>query len=207
MHATTTHATGALTGSRAVRRQEELLSRSRDAEIHVPGLGKCRRGEWSDWLSAEPLPIPLLGERPRHVALEGYDDDPEPGDFHRAIRNLLASSRDVLRAAEGEIFAYYEDIRDLLDGDTVMVTAAEDIWQYVTLGDEPVISRRSFGDMAVYVSSECACDWEPEHGLQIVLREGNVVTKVGAFDGHLSNADSFDDPLLEGIIYRRRKND
>jgi hypothetical protein len=40
-------------------------------------------------------------------------------------------------------------------------------------------------DQRVYVSVECECDWEPEHGLQIVFRDGATVTKVGPYDGHV----------------------
>jgi len=39
----------------------------------------------------------------------------------------------------------------------------------------------------VYVSVECECSWEPEHGLQLVFRGGARVTKVGPYDGHLTN--------------------
>jgi len=45
---------------------------------------------------------------------------------------------------------------------------------------------------------ECGCNWEREHGLQIVLREGLSVTKLGPYDGHLTNADS----SLESVVYR-----
>jgi len=37
----------------------------------------------------------------------------------------------------------------------------------------------------VYFSIEGNCDWEEEHGLQLVFRDGTEVTKVGQYDGHL----------------------
>jgi hypothetical protein len=40
-------------------------------------------------------------------------------------------------------------------------------------------------------------------GLQLVIRDGLAVTKVGAFDGHRTNADAFADPSLVGVVYRR----
>ena len=57
---------------------------------------------------------------------------------------------------------------------------------------------------AVYISLGCNCDWEQEHGLQIVLKDGLRVTKVGSFDGHLTNSDAYDDASLENVIYRPR---
>ena len=90
-------------------------------------------------------------------------------------------------------------------GDPEYIEAApERIWQHVQLGSELHISRRRHGDHAIYISLECNCDWEPEHGLQLVFREGRAVVKVGPFDGHLTNTDAYDDPGLEGTIYKER---
>ena len=50
-------------------------------------------------------------------------------------------------------------------------------------------------------SVECGCDWEGEHGLQIVFKDGLVVNKVGAFDGHVTNSDAYGDPGLEDVVY------
>jgi hypothetical protein len=65
-----------------------------------------------------------------------------------------------------------------------------------------MVSRRAYGDKGVYVSIECNCDWEPEHGLQIVLKNGSEVTKVGPYDGHLTNSDAYADSTLEGVVYK-----
>ena len=48
---------------------------------------------------------------------------------------------------------------------------------------------------------ECGCDWEPEHGLELVLEDGARVTKVGPYDGHLTNAAAYADPTLESVVY------
>lgn len=45
--------------------------------------------------------------------------------------------------------------------------------------------------------------WEPEHGLQIVLRADRAATKVDPYDGHLTNAAAFNRDDLEGIVYHR----
>jgi hypothetical protein len=42
-------------------------------------------------------------------------------------------------------------------------------------------------DNDFYASYECNCDWEGEHGLCIVLKNGLAITRVGKFDGHLTN--------------------
>ncbi len=48
-----------------------------------------------------------------------------------------------------------------------------------------------------------SCDWEREHGLQIVFKQGLFVNKVGAFDGHLTNSDAYANEELENVIDRK----
>jgi hypothetical protein len=70
----------------------------------------------------------------------------------------------------------------------------------VSFGGEFHVDR-SADDGQVYVSIECACTWEPEHGLQLVFRGGRTVSKVGPFDGHLTNASAFGRHDLGGAVY------
>src|SRR5262249_22635402 len=85
----------------------------------------------------------------------------------------------------------------------VRVEQPSDVWSYVELGREIHVSRRADGDSedGVYLSLECHCDWEVEHGLQLVLRDGRSITKVGMYDGHVTNADAYAKPSLVGVVY------
>ncbi len=126
--------------------------------------------------------------------------------MHLAIENLLRSPFSVLQDAEGHVYRYYLDAHSHWppgDGEFVQIDSPSEVWRHVQLGTEPVVTRRSYGDRAVYVSIECNCDWEPEHGLQIVLRNGEKVVKVGPFDGHRTNADAYANEALEHVVYRR----
>jgi hypothetical protein len=62
-------------------------------------------------------------------------------------------------------------------GDTdwfVEIDGPHDVFDHIQLGNEPVVTRDAHSDLHVYVSLECECGWEPEHGLQIVFRDGNA---------------------------------
>jgi hypothetical protein len=41
-------------------------------------------------------------------------------------------------------------------------------------------------DGRVYLSVECECSWEIEHGLQLVFRDGRAISRIGPYDGHLT---------------------
>lgn len=62
--------------------------------------------------------------------------------------------------------------------------------------------RRTYRDKGIYISLECNCDWEEEHGLQIVFKNGLNVNKIGPYDGHLTNSDADADDSLEAVVYR-----
>lgn len=54
--------------------------------------------------------------------------------------------------------------------------------------------------MAVYVQIAAECDWEPEHGLQIIYRRGVEFCRVSDQDGHLTYSDAYDLPESEDRI-------
>jgi hypothetical protein len=102
------------------------------------------------------------------------------------------------------VFAYYQDAFADLDEDEegyVEIPHPDDVWNHVGAGAEVMVARSDLDDPAVYVSIECDCTWEPEHGLQIVFRGGRTVCKVGPYDGHMTNAHAYDRDDLDNVIY------
>ena len=178
-------------------------------DMQIPGLGTVVLDAGLGWYRSVPKPVPVLGGTTCRFAVDGYDDDAAQQDFHAAIRNFLALDRSELEAAASSIYAYYRDIMDDVQaaGDDewyVEIDGPQCVLDHVRLGNEPTVSRDHRGDQHVYISIECECDWEPEHGLQIVFRDGARVTKVGPYGGHLTNAAAYADDRLDGIVYRTR---
>lgn len=172
--------------------------------ISIPGLGEVTKDESSDWLYSTEMKAMILGGRTCRIVVEGYEEDTAKEDFHIAIRNFLSAPESVLKEAEAFIYRYYQDANSIWapeDEEYLVVATPQEIWNHISLGNEPVVSRRHYGDNAVYVSLECNCDWEPEHGLQIVFKNGLKVNKVGPFNGHLTNSDAYGDESLESVVY------
>ena len=157
----------------------------------------------SDEHRSGSLAVPLLGHDDAEIVLVGYAEDPTPSEFHMVVRNLLALTRETLHAVSLDLLRYCDDINDVCEPeDEVHVDVPNDLWNHVELGRVVYIQRRNHGDRKLYATLECECEWEQEHGLQLVLREGLAITKLGPYDGHLSNADSYDDSSLESVVYR-----
>jgi hypothetical protein len=160
------------------------------------------------WYRSEPRPIAALLGATCEVVVEGYDDDPDPSSLYAAIATFLALDDSALRAAAPSIFEYYRYIMDDVEAEEdwdwyVEIAGPDDVLDHVTVGPEVMVRRDPYSDGRVYVSVECECDWEPEHGLQIVFREGRAVSKVGPYNGHLTNASAYARDDLADVIYHR----
>jgi hypothetical protein len=172
--------------------------------MRIPGLGEVQKDEALGWYFGPSMPIPALGGAQCSVVVDGYDEDPRPEDFHAAIANFLTIGEEVLKRAEPFLFRYYQDcVRATGAGATIAKPA--DIWRHLHFGDEPQVKRRAYGDKGIYVSLSCRCDWEEEHGLELVFRNGLTVNKVGPFDGHATNADAYAEPSFEDVVYVDRE--
>jgi len=101
------------------------------------------------------------------------------------------------------VFAYYQDYRsgaDWLDAIMAVPDHAQDIWKHVTPG--PVyLEQGRRDDTSWYVVMEAECDWDVEHGLMMVWRNGTTLCKVGGYDSHLTNVNAFGDPALQNVVY------
>ncbi len=172
--------------------------------VEIPILGKLEKEHFDDWLRSKPTTVKVLGGGQFKFILEGYEEDKEKQEFHQAIENFLSIDESVLKKAQADIFQYYKDIFVQLVPDDdwyVKITKPNGIWEHIKFGSFPMVSRRHYGDKLVYISLECSCDWEQEHGLQIVFKQGLFVNKVGPYDGHLTNSDAFANDELENIVY------
>lgn len=172
--------------------------------MEIPGLGECKFDDRYECYGSEIISLPVLNGANCRVLVENYDEDPIVEEIHEAIANFLTASNSVLKAAESHIFKYYLDVRENIDpeDDFPSISSPSEIWQFIQLGGEAIVGRRPYGDKGIYVSLECNCDWEPEHGLQIVFKNGSIVNKVGPYDGHLTNSDASANSALENVIYR-----
>jgi hypothetical protein len=175
--------------------------------VHDPVLGPLTRNERFGWYESEPKAVRFLGGQLCRFILHGYGSDAaKQYEIRSALQNALDAGPDVLTAAEAYVVQYCQEmLARYLDESrpNVRLEKPSDVWSYVQFGRNLHVSRRAHNDVddGVYASIECNCDWEPEHGMQLVLRDGRTVSKVGPYDGHLTNADAYADPNLVGVVY------
>jgi len=160
----------------------------------LPELGELvRDASVPDWWVSQPVPVPFFSGRPLRFVIETDDDgDSIEADFVAAVA-AFRSLGDIQRVAMSDaVAANYREMLDLVeDLEPLEIAVVADIWRFV-MPTEVRVSRRHRRDRDVYVSVDCECDWEEEHGLQLVFRRGHQLVRVSQQDGHLTRADALD---------------
>ncbi|WZH53422.1 MAG: hypothetical protein PIR53_05340 [Nocardioides alkalitolerans] len=147
----------------------------------IPGFGTFTLDERSGWLESDTtLEVPGLGVTGTVIL-----DDPEadPVEVAAVLRRLAALPTEFRQTLTPFLWAYYSDVAADVDLD-VPLSRPEDVWSQVEIGDELHVARH---DGTWYVDVESSCDWELEHGLQVVLRDGDTLVKIGPYDGHVAH--------------------
>jgi len=144
-----------------------------------------------EWLQSVPIAIPYFDG----LALCFILDSLEALDEHEAtaaIESFLNLEPEDRLAASPNVYNNYRRIADLADDEDLgcRIDTDSTVWKYVR-PTEVFVSRRHRGDRAIYVQVTAECDWEPEHGLQIIFRCGRELSRLGYQDGHLTHSDAY----------------
>jgi len=158
-----------------------------------------------EWFVSEPLSIlPLADKRYRFVV--HYYSEEIDRILKTAMENFKHLSPAEFQKSSEYIYQYYMDTEKRLQTDQIgflNIDSHTDVWEHISTSDEIVVSVENIDDPYAYITLECQCDWEPEHRLQIVFRNGNQLAKVGQYDGHLTNEHAYAREEFRNKIYVR----
>ena len=194
---------------RGLRNPNSTASRGYIEAVESPLLGKLTPdARFADWLVSAPVAVTLLRGKPVAFILEAVENDRRPAEFHAAVAAFLALADAARVATERHVFALYrsfaDDFKEEYDW-PFRIAEPSGVWPHVD-ATEVRVKREDDGNNApVYVQVAAECDWEVEHGLQLVYSGGNVLTRVSTQDGWMSGADAYDlseEPPLPGDVQR-----
>ena len=173
--------------------------------VGVSELGELNQYEnFADWLITEPFVVAALGGVECRFIFDSYESDAAPQEMLDAVAEFRSIDDSALRASAPWIYMYYRDVVAALPEEDLPppIDGPEGVWDHVTIGRVVLVQRDTPGDGRIYLSVECECDWEAEHGLNVVFRGGHTVTMVGEVDGHVTNAHAYGDSALVDVVYR-----
>ena len=161
--------------------------------MNIPLLGRLdAEPDSPEWLKSQPRPVPFFDGQKLEFVLDSLEES-DKEDVNDAIASFLKLDPSDRLAASQYVFANYVKMA-ARDPDLDCRIESEDaVWDHV----QPTavcVSRRDRRDCAIYVAISANCDWDQEHGLQIVFRRGSELARVSDYDGHLTHTDAYDLP-------------
>ena len=150
---------------------------------------------------SEPICVPLFagasvtiqifpeGETDEHILSEDESD---------VLGRFLSLPQTRSDEIVPHLWQYYQDIRARVDPDEIVnIPDPADIWKHVQPRSVSV-NRDERG--VPYIDIEANCDWEPEHGLQLVLQNGTRWVRVSDYSGHLTDGRAYGKRFLDDWI-------
>lgn len=160
--------------------------------MNIPELGSLLRDKQIDtWLISDPVTVPYFDGKKLTFTLDGLTES-DTQDARSAISAFLKlGPKDRLEAGK-YVFANYRQMAALVDEDDLgcRITSEDEVWKHVH-PSEIFVSKRRRRDNYIYIQITAECDWEAEHGLQIIYRQGQELSRVSDQDGHLTHSDAY----------------
>ena len=170
--------------------------------------------EFANWWYSRPIAIPFWDNREIQVVYEF-----SPGGDTRFVTEADLAMVNFLQlpgtAKEALTKLLDENCRDVCESTDFGARDAElkkrwfssedrtTLWQYVSPPQTIRVQRRHHRDKDIYVHMHMECEWEEEHGLQLVFRKGQQLTRISQQDGYLTDADAFNLPDSQDILLSR----
>lgn len=168
--------------------------------IEIKSLGKLKLHSTfpEDWFVSEPIAVPFFDGKEFEIKFIDYSPADENFfiEAEEAIQNFLKLNSSMKFNYTNYVYQDYVDFLEATDIEPLEIKERNEIWKYVYPSDI-YVKRRHRRDKDIYVDIHCECEWEEEHGLQLVFRQGLKLTKVSSIDGHLTEADAYDKPDSE----------
>ena len=172
--------------------RETFAVRAWPAQIESAALGAMRRDQFDDWWIAPAQPLGFFDGTPidiRYIGFHPDDDDRFIAEADAVVGQLLGMTAVDRLAASPHVHRNCIDFLEAVepdDDDAPMLALAspDEVWRFV----QPTavyVSRDPYRDRRVYARVCCRCDWETEHGLQLVFDDAGKLVRISADDGHI----------------------
>lgn len=171
-------------------------------EIKSSIIGLLKQDErFPDWWNGKEVEIPFFDNHPLQVVFMHFEPEQDKAfitEADQALRNFLKLSpmdRDAISELVHRNCMEFLAVVGFDGGNDHLrkIKRNDEIWNFV-YPTTIYLTRRHRRDQDIYVFVACECDWEQEHGLQLVFRQGKQLTRISDQDGHLTEADAYDKP-------------
>ncbi len=137
-----------------------------------------------NFYTSEPIAIPYFDNIKLQIGFIEAKHVPYMELADKALKIFLTMDAKNRKADSELVQHYYEETLKYGYTAPLNVKISQDIWTYVT-PKEIIVHWDQHGD--IYLCVSCDCVWEVEHGLQLVFKDGRILTRASGHDGHLTD--------------------
>jgi hypothetical protein len=152
--------------------------------LSIPVLGELHRNDqYPSELYSDDLFIPLLGGVLRFSTYLGEECG---SAADRAVTAFLELGEADRENVTPHLYGDYLKMEALVfpsEGGLPEISSESEIWSHVRFTSLSIDEEEGL----IYISVLGECDWDREHGIQIVFRNGNELVRVSGQDGHLTD--------------------
>jgi hypothetical protein len=150
----------------------------------IKGLGKLEQHpQASDWWRSRPVKVDVLDGKLLPFILEDeYNHLSLLQPIESAVANFLSLDSEHRKELTERVYKNYEEIRKIATVPALPIQEKSEIWKYVYPGD--IFIQQGLDDPEIHILVTGNCEWEPEHGLQMVFRKGKEIVGVSEVTGY-----------------------
>ena len=165
-------------------------------------IGRLKQeANFPDWWKSDAIEIPFFDNEKLTITFMDFEPDHDKTfveEADQALANFLqltSADRNSISDLANKNCQDFLDAVGFDEADETLrqINKQDEIWKFIH-PTEIYLTRRNRRDNDIYVQIACECDWEQEHGLQLVFRQGKQLTRISEQDGHLTEADAYDKP-------------
>jgi hypothetical protein len=165
-------------------------------------IGQLTQDEtFPDWWKSGEVPIPFLDDKKLPIIFMDFDPEADKtflSEADQALTCFFALGKSDRKSISHLVYKNCKDVLEAIgfdEADQAMwdIENENEVWKFVH-PSEMYVTRRPYAEQDIYIQLACECDWEQEHGLLLVFRQGKKLTRVSSQDGHLTEADAYDKP-------------
>ncbi|MEQ8810877.1 MAG: hypothetical protein RIE59_17530 [Imperialibacter sp.] len=145
-------------------------------------LYPCEHDE--DTFESRPIEIPYFENKAFKIGFVEASYEPYLKEADEVLGRFLRLNSLTRRENSQIIHEYYSEILKHGYCEKLELDSVSDIWKYVR-PKEIVIDWED--DRKFYLIVSCGCAWEEEHGLQLVFKNGDRLTRASGHDGHFED--------------------
>lgn len=137
-----------------------------------------------DFFESEPYTIPYFNNKKLKIGFVEAKHEPYLSEADKVLENFLNLTVEERIKDSQLVFKYYDETVNFGYKEDLDIKAVDEIWNFV-YPNEIIINWDENGDFYLCVS--CGCEWEEEHGLQLVFKDGSALSRVSGHDGQFSD--------------------